>query len=336
MAPRLIAPLSSRKVLYASIAGNLAVAATKFGAAAWTGSSVMLSEAVHSTVDTGNSILILYGMHRAKRRPNREHPLGYGREIYFWSFVVAVLVFSLGAGVALYEGIAHVLHPQPIQNVMVNYIVIGMSALFDGTTWWIALSNFKGRRAWSAIIGAIHDSKDPPSFMVIFEDSASLIGLAIAFAGTILAVLFDQPMIDAVASLLIGLLLAVTATLLARETKDLLMGEAADPGIVAALLGLAREMDGIAHANGIVTVHMGPRQIVVALSLEFADELKTPEIEAKVIELERRLRLAFPDVIAVFVRPQSVEGYTMMIDSRFGPKIKKPGDLPAANGKTTE
>lgn len=318
MAPRSIARLNSQKVLYASIAGNLAVAATKFAAASWTGSSAMWSEAVHSIIDTGNSILILYGMNRAQRRPNHLHPLGYGREIYFWSFVVAVLVFALGAGVALYEGGTRIIHPQPLQDVTVNYGVIAISALFDGTTWWIAMTNFKGKKPWSAIPGAIHDSKDPPSFMVIFEDSASLIGLTIALVGTVLTDWLGLPVIDAIASLLIGVLLAVTATLLARETKGLLMGEAADPGIVKALLQLAKEMDGVAHANGIMTVHMGPKQIVVALSLEFADALKTPEIEAKVLELERRLRAAYPDVIAVFVRPQSVEGFAAMLTKRFG------------------
>lgn len=178
MATRRIASISSRKVIYAAIAGNLLVAATKFGAAAWTGSSAMLSEGVHSVVDTGNSLLLLYGLNRAKRSPDHDHPLGYGREIYFWSFVVAVLVFALGAGVSFYEGVAHILNPEPIRNPVVNYAVLGLSALFDGTTWWIALRNFKGRMKFSSLIGAIHNSKDPPSFMVLFEDSAALIGLS--------------------------------------------------------------------------------------------------------------------------------------------------------------
>ena len=191
MPPRRIASLSSRKVIYAAIVGNLLVAATKFGAAAWTGSSAMLSEAVHSVVDTGNSILLLYGLHRAKQPPDHDHPLGYGREIYFWSFVVAVMVFALGAGVSLYEGITHILNPEPIQNVAVNYAVLGLSVLFDGTTWWIALRNFKGQKSYGELLSAIRNSKDPPSFMVLFEDSASLIGLTIAFAGTFFSVQLD-------------------------------------------------------------------------------------------------------------------------------------------------
>ncbi len=161
-------------------------------------------------------------------RQTTTHPLGYGREIYFWSFVVAVMVFALGAGVSLYEGITHILNPEPIQNAAVNYVVLGLSVLFDGTTWWIALRNFKGQKNYSDLFSAIRNSKDPPSFMVLFEDSGSLIGLSLAFAGTYLSVRLDLPILDGVASILIGLVLAATAALLARETKGLLIGEAAD------------------------------------------------------------------------------------------------------------
>jgi cation diffusion facilitator family transporter len=318
MAARRIASLSSRKVIYAAIVGNLLVAATKFGAAAWTGSSAMLSEGVHSVVDTGNSLLLLYGLHRSRKSPDHDHPLGYGREIYFWSFVVAVMVFALGAGVSLYEGVAHVLNPEPIRDAPVSYAVLGLSALFDGTTWWIALRNFKGRMKFSSLIGAIHRSKDPPSFMVLFEDSAALLGLIIAFTGTYFSVQFDLPILDGIASILIGVILAVTAALLAWETKGLLIGEAADPLIVDSIMRVANEMEGVAHANGIITVHLAPEQILVALSLEFADELKTPDIEVKIIELESRLRHLHPAVIAFFVKPQSSGGYKDAVGHRFG------------------
>jgi cation diffusion facilitator family transporter len=158
MAPRRVATLSSRKVLYAAIAGNLLVAATKFGASAMTGSSAMLSEAVHSLVDTGNSLLLLHGMRRAKVPADHDHPLGYGREIYFWSFVVALMVFALGAGAAFYEGVSHVLNPEPIQNAAISYAVLGLSALFDGTTWWLALRNFKGRTSYANLFRAVRRS----------------------------------------------------------------------------------------------------------------------------------------------------------------------------------
>lgn len=318
MAPRPIVPLYTRQVIYAAIAGNLLVAATKFAAATWTGSSAMLSEAVHSVVDTGNSLLLLYGLHRAKEPPNHDHPLGYGREIYFWSFVVAVMIFALGAGVSLYEGIMHVLDPQPIQNAAVNYVVIGLSALFDGATWWIALRNFRGRMRYRDLFRAIRDSKDPTSFMVLFEDSAALIGLLVALIGTYSSVQLDLPLLDGIASILIGLVLAATAALLARETKGLLIGEGADPLIVESIMRIATEMDGVAHANGIITIHIAPQQILVAMSLEFEDELKTPDVELKVIELERRVRHLHPAVIAVFVKPQSSSGYNEMILRHYG------------------
>jgi cation diffusion facilitator family transporter len=318
MAPRSVARLATRNVLYASIAGDLLVAAIKFGAAFFTGSSAMWSEAVHSLVDSSNSILLLYGVHRSKRTPDQDHPFGYGREIYFWSFVVAVQVFALGAGIAFVEGVTHVLHPTPIEFVHVNYVVLALSALFDGTTWLIALHGFKGETRAADIFRAIRASKDPPSFMVVFEDSAALIGLLLAFVGSYLSIRLDLPILDGVASILISLVLAVTALFLARETKGLLIGEPADPAIVMSLLRIAREMEGVAHANGILTVHLAPQQIAVALSLEFADELKTPAIETKVAELEQRLRNLHPAVIAVFVKPQTAIGYAEMVERRRG------------------
>jgi cation diffusion facilitator family transporter len=300
---------TSRTVIYAALAGNLLVAATKLGAAAWTGSSAMLSEGVHSVVDTGNELLLLYGMRRAARVPDHNHPLGHGREIYFWSFVVALLVFALGACVSIYEGVVHVLAPHPVENPTVSYVVLALSVLFDGISWLITMRSFKGKRRYSELMDAVHDSKDPPSFIVLFEDSAALIGLSIAFAGIYLSQRLKLPVLDGVASILIGLVLASTAVLLARETKGLLIGERADQTIVDSILRLAGELDGVAHANGVITIHLAPEQILVALSLEFADELRAPEIEARVVELERCLREAHPAVVAIFVKPQSTRRY---------------------------
>ena len=253
---RRVATSSSKKVLYAAIAGNLLVAGTKFVAAAWSGSSAMSSEAVHSLVDTGNSVLMLYGLHRGAEPPDREHPLGHGREIYFWSFVVAVLVFALGAGISFLQGIAHVVAPVKIENAEINYIVFALSAVFDGATWYIALRNLNTRTIDVSIFTAIRSSKDPPSFMVLFEDSAALLGLVIAFAGAYLSDQLNFPVLDGIASLLISLVLATTAAFLARETKGLLIGEGADPQIVASILQIANEMEGVDHANGIITVHL--------------------------------------------------------------------------------
>jgi cation diffusion facilitator family transporter len=315
---KLISRLSSRRVIYAAILGDFLIGATKLTAAAWTGSSSLLSEGVHSIVDTGNGFLLLYGLHRSAVRPDREHPLGYGREIYFWSFVVAVLLFAFGAGVSLYQGIIHVFDPDPVQHVTASYLVLATSALFDGTTWWLALRNFRGERHYSELPGAIRDSKDPPSFMVLFEDSAALAGILVAFASIYLSDRLNLPVLDGVGSILIGVILAVTAWLLAKETKSLLIGEPADQGIVDSIMRVAGQIDGVTHANGVLTVHLAPQQIMVALSLEFADELRTPEIEARVIELERRVRLSHPQVVAVFVKPQSPEGFRVSAARRFG------------------
>jgi cation diffusion facilitator family transporter len=315
---KVISRLSSRRVIYAAILGDLLIGVTKLSAAAWTGSSSMLSEGVHSIVDTGNGFLLLYGLHRAAARPDLEHPLGYGREIYFWSFVVAVLLFAFGAGVSLYEGVVHVFNPEPVQHISANYVVLAISAMFDGTTWWLALRHFRGERRYSELVDAIRESKDPPSFMVLFEDSAALAGNLVAFTGISLSVRFNLPVLDGIGSILIGLILGVTAWLLAKETKSLLIGEPADPGIVASIRRVAEQIEGVTHANGILTVHLAPQEILVALSLEFADELKTPDIEAKVIELERCVRLSHPQVVAVFVKPQSPEGFRETAARRFG------------------
>ena len=315
---KVISRLSSRRVIYAAILGDFLIGLTKLTAAAWTGSSSLLSEGVHSIVDTGNGFLLLYGLHTSAARPDLEHPLGYGREIYFWSFVVAVLLFAFGAGVSLYQGVVHVLAPEPVQHLTASYAVLGISALFDGTTWWLALRNFRGERRYSEIFDAIRKSKDPPSFMVLFEDSAALAGILVAFAGIYLSVTLNLPILDGVGSILIGLILGVTAWLLAKETKSLLIGERADPGIVDSIMRVAEQIDGVDHANGILTVHIAPKEILVALSLEFADELRTPEIEAKVVELERCVRLSHPEVVAVFVKPQSPEGFKATAERRFG------------------
>ena len=315
---KVISRLSSRRVIYAAILGDLLIGLSKLSAAAWTGSSSLLSEGIHSIVDTGNGFLLLYGLHRSAARPDLEHPLGYGREIYFWSFVVAVLLFAFGAGVSFYEGVLHVLNPEPVQHIAASYMVLGISALFDGTTWWLALRNFRGERRYSEIVDAIRESKDPPFFMVLFEDSAALAGILVAFTGIFLSVHLDLPVLDGIGSIVIGLILGVTAWLLAKETKSLLIGERADPGIVDSILHVVGQIDGVTHANGVLTVHLAPQEILVALSLEFADELKTPEIEAKVIELERCVRLSHPEVVAVFVKPQSPEGFKETAARRFG------------------
>jgi len=265
----------------------------------------MLSESIHSVVDIANELLLLYGMRKASVRPDREHPLGFGREVYFWSFVVALLIFTLGAGVSTYEGVVHILDPHIIEDANVSYIVLGLALLFEGTSWTVTLRKFKGKRKYSDLFKLVIRSKDPPTFIVLLEDSAALIGIAIAFMGIYLSIHLNQPELDGVASILIGITLGLTAAVLARETKGLLIGEAANEKTRDSILKLATEIEGIANANGVLSVHVAPQEILVALSIEFEDRLRTPEIEALVIELERRIRVKHPAVIAVFIKPQA-------------------------------
>jgi cation diffusion facilitator family transporter len=295
----------SMKVIYAALIGNLLIACTKFAAALFTGSSAMLSEGVHSLVDTGNEVLLLHGLRRAARPPDRSHPLGHGREIYFWSFIVALLVFALGAGVSLYQGVAHIRAPEPIENPKVNYIVLGLSFLFEGYSWRVALKEFRATKGKAGYLEAVRRSKDPTTFTVLFEDSAALAGLAIALVGIGAAQALDMPELDGVASLGIGLVLAATAVFLARECKGLLIGESALPEVQASLLRIANEDPAVQRANGVITVQMGPSQIVAALSAEFEDHLSSPEIEACVSRIEARIRAAHPEITTLFVKPQT-------------------------------
>jgi cation diffusion facilitator family transporter len=295
----------SKTVIYAALAGNLAIAVTKFAAAFFTGSSAMLSEGVHSLVDTGNGGLLLYGMHRAARPADRTHPLGHGRELYFWSFIVALLVFALGAGVSLYEGIVHIMAQEPVANVKVNYIVLGLSFLFEGSSWMVALKEFrqqKGKQGW---LQAVQSSKDPSVYTVLFEDSAALLGLIVAFAGILAAELLEMPELDGAASIGIGLILGATAIFLARESKGLLIGEPASLEVQEKVLAIAQQDPAVQRANGVLTVHMGPQEIVAGLSIEFEDHLTAPEIEACVERIEARLKQEMPEITRLFVKPQT-------------------------------
>ncbi len=308
----------TKTVIYTALAGNLLVALTKFGAALWTGSAAMLSEGVHSLVDTGNEALLLYGLRRSDRAPDRHHPLGYGRELYFWSFIVALGIFGLGAGVSLLEGIARILDPQPITDPLVSYIVIGLAFVFEGVSWCIAYREFRRTKGPLGYFEAVVVSKDPPKFIILLEDTAALIGLAMVLAGTFAAVYWQAPVLDGVASVAIGILLAFTGLLLANESKGLLIGERAVPKCAAAILRIAREQPGVARAHGALTVHLAPDEIVAALSIEFADEMTAPQIEAAVEAIERRIRAAHPEIAMLFVKPQTARAFSTAPEWKLG------------------
>ena len=311
-----MAEKSSRVAVIAALVGNEMIAVTKGVAAAVSGSSAMLSEAVHSLVDSGNEVLLLYGQHRAAKPPDRLHPWGYGREIYFWSFVVALLIFALGAGASIYEGITHIQHPEPITRPLVNYAVYAASAVFEGITWWFGWSAFKRGRGDKPILDAVHASKDPPSFMVLFEDSAALVGLAIAAIATGLSIHFRAPWIDGLGSVCIGLVLATIAILLAKESKDLLIGERALPELSKAIRDMAQREPGVVGVEGILTSQLGPDQVIANVGLEFDDELRTPDIERAIRHLEGALREKHPELFRVFVRPHpdTYQGEVRLLD----------------------
>ncbi|MFZ5677112.1 MAG: cation diffusion facilitator family transporter [Pseudomonadota bacterium] len=295
----------SKQAIYAALIGNILIAISKFTAAILTGSSAMTSEAVHSLVDTSNEIVLLYGIRRASRPADRSHPLGYGRELYFWSFIVALLIFALGAGVSFYEGVIHIREPEPVQNVEITYAVLLLSALFEGYSWSVALKAVRQSKGSLGYLAAARKTKDLTIFTVLFEDTAALLGIAVALAGIALAQGLGMPVLDGIASIGIAVILAASAIFLARESKGLLIGEPAAQELRTAVLHLAAADPDIHRANGLITVHLAPRQIVAALSAEFRDAATAPQIEACVQRIETKIKSAYPEVSTLFVKPQT-------------------------------
>jgi cation diffusion facilitator family transporter len=265
----------------------------------------MLSEGIHSLVDTGNQVLLLYGMKRSQRPPDERFPFGHGKEIYFWSFVVALLIFAVGAGVSIYEGIKHLQHPEPIENPIINYVVLGFAMIFEGAAWFFAFREFNIVKGSRGYLQAVHQGKDPTLFVVLFEDSAAMLGLIIAFTGILLAQLTGQPFWDGLASIGVGIILGATAIWLAYETKSLLIGEAADRATVRGIRALAQAHEGILHVNEILTLHMGPDFILATISIEFADSLLANDVEARISELDKSIKESYPHVKRVFVEAEA-------------------------------
>jgi cation diffusion facilitator family transporter len=310
--------------VWAALAGNVAVAAAKFAAAALTGSAAMLSEAVHSLVDTVNELLLLYGISRSRQPADRSHPLGYAREVYFWSFVVALLIFAIGAGVSAYEGIHRLQHPQPIEQPRVIFIVLGLSMLFEGASWLVGVRAFRAASGSLTWWQAFRRSKNPPAFIVVFEDTAAMLGIFAATAGTAAAIFSGDGRWDGIASLVIALILAGVAALLAQESKALLIGERADPQLSHAIMRIAAKMPGVCSANSIATVQLAPENVIATLSLDFFDYMRAPDIENAVVQLEKTIRDEHPEVSALFVKPQSV---TRARSSNDGAAIMTPDDV---------
>ena len=296
---------SSKRVIYAALIGNSLIAVTKFGAAWFTGSSAMLSEAIHSIVDTGNQLLLLFGLRRARRPPDTAHPFGYGMEVYFWTFVVAILIFALGGGISFYEGLAKLGNPHPVSDPYINYIVLGAAIVFEAGSWWVAFREFRATKGALGYLEAVRHSKDPTIFTVLFEDTAAMLGLIAALVGIALADALDAPVLDAVASMVIGVILGMTALVLAYETKGLLIGEGASAALVRGIRGIVEAEPGILRTNEVLTMHLGPEDVLLNLSIDFDDNLDSSEVEAAVSRLERRIKEDFTEVGRVFIEAQS-------------------------------
>jgi len=294
----------SKRVIYAALFGNLLIAVTKFGAAFVTGSSAMLSEAVHSLVDTGNQGLLLYGLRRAQQPPDDAHPYGYGMELYFWTFVVAILIFGLGAGVSVYEGVQKLLHPHPITNPAISYIVLSFALLFEAAAWTVAFREFRKVKGTGGYLDAVRRSKDPTLFTVLFEDSAAMAGLVFAFAGILAGQLLDMPELDGIAAICIGVILTIVAGLLAYKAKRLLIGESATSSVIQGIKEIVREESGILNLNELLTMHFGPKDVLLNLSLDFADVLTSRQIEESISRMEGRIKSAFPEITRVFIEAQ--------------------------------
>lgn len=296
---------ATRLTIYSAIAANLAIAATKFIAAALTGSSAMLSEGIHSTVDAGDGFLLLVGKRLSRRAPDPSHPFGYGKDLYFWTLIVGIMIFSVGGGMSIYEGIAHLLHPHTPEGWRLNLVVIAASILFEGGSFYFALRRFREERRThpeaNGIFEAMHLSKDPTSFAVLLEDGAAIVGLLFAATGVLLTHWLGSPVYDSIASLAIGCVLALVAILLAYESRGLLIGESARRGVVRSIRACAQSTAGVQHVNRVLTMQLGPENVLVALEAAFAPDLSAEEFSATTRRLEDSIRQAHPYVKHVYV-----------------------------------
>ena len=295
----------SKFVIWAALIGNAIISGIKFAAAFISGSSAMLSEGIHSLVDTGNQVLLLYGIKRAAKPADEDFPFGHGKEIYFWSFVVAISIFAVGAGVSIYEGIHHLRDPSEIESATTAYIVLGLAFIFESFVWFFAVKEFRRVKGSRNFFDAGKYSKDPSLFVVLFEDTAALLGLFVAFVGIYLGDAHGIWWADGAASIVIGLILAGTAAWLAYETKSLLIGEAASPEEVKGIRDLAGVVDGIEHVNEVLTMHMGPDFVLANISVDFADDVPAGQVEDAIASLDSAIKQRYPVVKRVFVEIES-------------------------------
>ena len=298
---------SSSWVIWGAIVADAGVAAAKFTAAGFTGSSAMLAEGIHSTIDTANSALLLLGEHRSKRPADREHPLGHGREIYFWSLIVGIVIFGLGAGMGIYEGVTHLLHPEPIKSAAWNYGVLGLSAILSSASLWISGREFlRQMRPEENLWQAYRRSKDASVYTVVFEDIAAILGLVLALLGVLLGSLLDNPYCDGIASVAIGVMMGVVAVLLVNESRKLLLGESADQQAVDDMQRIAQRDSDVQRVDRPLTMQLGPREVLLLLDVEFRDELTVGELENAIDRMERAIRSTHPEVVRIYVEANAL------------------------------
>ena len=301
-----MAPRRSTTVVYAAIAGNFAIALTKFGAAAFSGSAAMISEGVHSLVDTGNGFLLLYGIRQSRKLPDADRPFGSGKELYFWTLIVAILVFAIGGGFSIYGGIASLVNPRPLEDPAWDYYVLGAATIFEGITWTIAHREFRKTKGRSSYWGAIQASKDPTTMTVLVEDTAAMLGLAIAFVGIFLAHTFDLPRLDGAAAILIGVILATVGSLLAYKSKGLLIGEGVEPETLASIRAIAESDPAVARLARALTMHLGPKDVLLTMEVQFQSDLSAGAVASAIERLDHAIRRRHPEVRLIFLESQSI------------------------------
>jgi cation diffusion facilitator family transporter len=300
------AKTESTTAVVAAIIGNLLIAATKLIAAAFTGTSAMVSEAVHSLVDTGNGGLMYYGLRRSKLPPDESHPFGYGRELYFWTMIVAVSIFAVGGGISIYEGILRLLNPMQIERPLWNYVTLVAAAVLESISFSYGWSAFKTSRQDVSIWRAIHVSKDPSSFVVLFEDSAALLGLIVAFAGITLEEWFGNQYFDGASSILIGLILAAVSVVLGYEAKSLLIGEALEKSKIAEIRKIVDDQPMVDHLINAMSVYVGPDNALLTLEIKFQDNIPSGQLRKLLRKIEGEVKEKVPEVSRVFYEAASV------------------------------
>jgi cation diffusion facilitator family transporter len=298
---------SAKKSIYGALIANLAIAITKFIAGGLSNSSSMVAEGVHSMVDTTNQLLLLYGIRKSKKPPDGTHPFGYGKELYFWSFMVSVLIFGLGGGISITQGIRHIINPEPLSDPTVNYIVLAVSLVFESISLSIAVKEFnairKGGGWWATIIS----SKDPSTFLVLFEDTAAVLGLLIVFVCLLVEHTFNLPVLDGVATVLVGVLLVGVSLILARESRSLLMGEGIAGTTQDEIKKIALQDPAIINVLNLLSTYQSPQEVVLMLIVEFKADLDTEEILTSIENVRTRIKQRFPLIRFVLIQPASTD-----------------------------